>query len=79
MPESEATGMLSYQQQGSSTSGPANFFLSSPPPLVFYSSSHPSDHKPFSGRGLRLHMHTHRNKHTDIYYVRAHIDMLTNT
>lgn len=71
--------MLSYQQQGSSTSGPANFFLSSPPSLVFYSSSHPSDHKPFSGRGLRFHMHTHRNKHTGIYYVRPHIDTLTNT
>lgn len=70
--------MFSYQQQGSSISGPAHFFLSSPPPLVIYSSSQPSDHKPFSGRGLRLHMHTQKQTHRCIY-VHAHIDMPTNT
>lgn len=67
----KATGMFPYRQQESSTSGPAH--CSSP---LSSSLAHPpylQDKNTFSVRDLCSHMHTHTNKHTDIYYINAHM------
>lgn len=68
--------MFSYQQQGSSTSGPAHIssllLLSCTLPPTLQTTNH------LVGEVLRLHMHTCRNKHRcTVYYVQTHI-MPTN-